>query len=105
MHKAPDTYPDSTTVGNSVGNTHLELHSNYVNRGLKETRQFTLRPSSRRKRLCSSSSQLSNNDSLASVSDDRKSETHRKRRKGTIISAIFKTKARVIHLQTPTYDI
>lgn len=87
IHKLPDNYPDSTTIGNSVRNTHLD-HHHHLSAHLKETRQFALRPNSRRKRLCSSSSQLSNNESLVSAADERErrnSSTHRKRRKGIIL--------------------
>lgn len=57
------------------------MPENHVNMNIKDARHFALRPNSRRKRLCSNSSQLSANDSLTSVTDERKKINHRKKRK------------------------
>lgn len=78
-------YPDSTTLSNILTSAQLEMPENNVNMNIKDGKQFALRPNSRRKRLCSNSSQLSNNESLTSVEEKKKNNQHRKKRKSKYI--------------------
>lgn len=88
-NELPEIFPDSTTIGNIVPNSQLEMPENRVNMNVKDTRHFSLRPSNRRKRLCSNSSQLSTNESLTSATDERRKSNDRKKRKSKFLFRFF----------------